>query len=243
MSLQNAFNKNLLYVVDYEYDRNYPGWEGCTCPEYDYCRCTVIENIRASTPYTPTFLIARAFASEIAEQRGVALSMIQQYALERFLRIKLGRDGLDFNTCGGYYGDEMDSIYVNNRDRLWAEYQPLLNCTDDAELIRMVLLLDYGHIPESIQGFTRAFVDIADLQSIEAGNREYLGAMDDRDTVETYAKQWFKPWNITSLDTDIPLCVCRKSGDALVLVDGYHRYSALSTRGSKNVAFFVIVLE
>ena len=243
MSLQNIFNKDLVHRVDCEYDRDYPSWTGCTCSEDDYCRCTMLKNIRMSTPYTPTFVIAKTLAEEVKEQRGEEMSAIQQYALERFLRIKLGQDGLDVRTSPGYYGEEIGPIYVNDRKRLWGEYQPFLNCADDAELMRMILMLDYGYIPESIQGFTRATIDLADLQSIKIGNHEHLNGADDRDTAKTYGLQWFKSWKKDVLDTDIPLCVCRKSGDFLMLVDGYHRYSTLRAKAPKDVTFFVIVLE
>lgn len=131
--------------VSVEYDSyGPPGWDGCECPEDDYCRCSVYEGLRVESVDMDATL---SYATGIPkDQLPESLKSIgRKHGLD-------SPDGYDVYATNGYYGEEYSVSYANrgglqqDLDRWHARH--CVDARDPAALY----LASKGHDPRKMDG-------------------------------------------------------------------------------------------
>jgi len=165
----------------------------------------------------------------------IKLSEIETYCLDRILRIEklYDKDSFEVNTCGGYYGDEIESVHIvyEKRESIKNKLNEISNLSD-VEKIKKVLEYEYGYLLDSIKYAKSAKIVEVPFDSIKIGNESYHSKIKD---FEMY-KDYNGPVAICSSVND---SILRKhpslvnfnkkiieSQDCYRIIDGYHRYSA-----------------
>jgi hypothetical protein len=192
-------NDDFQYDVDLDYDSS----RNCSergCDDEGICRCGRIENARIEGVHS--WEIARKFAT---------LDIIHNHAIERVIS-RFDTDDFDIEVCGGYYGDEIDSVKLasSSIDAL----HKLQGMLTTSEWIEYYLGLENGEVlpQHRNRSWEHAQVPIDDI--VSGRNRADL----DKKRIGFY-----RPY--ISNDSFQPILLCEKKGrDNYKLVDGYHRY-------------------
>lgn len=209
---------NLQYEVEYDYIRS-----ECTCNAYedgDYCRCTTIE--RAWVESVNVSQVVEKFYKRYCSEQ----SEINKYCFDRICTaFKIyDKDHYEVESCGGYYGEEIEGVYFDNENGLLEAFSDLLTLESDIEKIKYVLEIEYGYLLERIKNKTVAKIKMVDTDSIVLPQQEYFVKL-DREVIEDYKNR------------DLPIAVCLKEKELVseffdrynyryILVDGYHRFVA-----------------
>ena len=223
-----AFEKtNLQYDVEYDYDRS-----ACTCDAYedgDYCRCTTIERAWVES-VDVKHIIDKLYTKYCKEH-----SEINEYCFDRIctaLRI-YDKDFYEVETCGGYYGEEIDGVYFEDEEKIFNAYNELLKLESDIEKIKYALKLEYSYLIDRVTNTTSATIEEVATEKIKLPQKEYFVKL-SKEVIEDYK------------DRKLPVAVCIKNKDRFhdvfdtyVLVDGYHRFIANKERATNKI----IVLE
>jgi hypothetical protein len=218
--IKNFEKTNLQYDVEYDYERS-----ACTCDAYergDYCRCTTIE--RAWVESINVKLIVNKLYKKYCQEH----SEINEYCFDRIcsaLRI-YDKNLYEVETCGGYYGEEIDGVYFENEEELVSAYNELLKLESDIEKIKYCLNLEYGYLIDKVKNATLAYIHNIHTGLIKLPQQEYFMRL-SREVLEGYR------------DRKLPVAVCIKNEDKYVLIDGYHRFIANKDKNINNI----IVLE
>lgn len=218
---------NLQYNVEYDYDRSV-----CTCDAYergDYCRCTTIE--RAWVESIDIKEVINKLYTKYCKEH----SEINEYCFERIcVALKIyDKDYYEIETCGGYYGEEVDGVYFENEERVVNAYNELLTLEGDIEKIKYILELEYGYLLDKVAYKTSATIEEVDTEKIKLPQQEYFMKL-SKEVVEDYKNR------------ELPVAVCIKEKDRFheaydryILVDGYHRFVANKDRKMSKI----IVIE
>ena len=196
------------YSLEVEYDERNPCQEGIDCCSNDYCRCGVLENIRVvENPTWDTIHVNLKLKK---------YSTFQLYLIDRILRTNgfYDKDNWDAIAVGGYYGEELGPIYLNNSiaqqvDNNVNEVMSLNNTTAQLEY---VLNLEYGFILPAIKDKEWKIVEV-NKDAISFGNENYYYKL-DKDLIALYK------------DYELPRGVCLNNGGKYRIIDGYHRILA-----------------
>ena len=134
MKKKSIFRKtDLSWIVDYDYDRS-----GCTCgAEYGICRCTTITNTWISK------VNAHEVVNELYRKHSRTDSEIDEYCFERICHAYkiYDNDLYEVETCGGYYGEEVNGVYFENEKEIYDAYNFMISFDTDIEKIRYCLKL------------------------------------------------------------------------------------------------------
>lgn len=218
---------NLQYDVDYDYDRS-----PCTCDAYengDYCRCTTIE--RAWVESINVKLIVNKLYKKYYKEP----SEINEYCFDRICRaLKIyDKNNYEVESCGGYYGEEIDGVYFEDEEKIVNAYNELLKLEGDIEKIKYVLELEYGYLLDRVSNKTSAKIEVVDTEKIKLPQQEYFMRL-SKEVIEEYKNR------------KLPVAVCIKEKDRFyeafdryILIDGYHRFVANKDRNVNKI----IVLE
>jgi hypothetical protein len=222
---------NLQYEVEYDYERSQ-----CTCNAYedgDYCRCTTIE--RAWVESINVHQVIEKFYKKYCPEQ----SKINRYCFDRICTaFKIyDKDHYEVESCGGYYGEEIEGVYFDNESGLLEAFADLLALETDIEKIKYVLEIEYGYLLERIKNKTVAKIEMVNTDSIVLPQQEYFVKL-DREVIEDYKNR------------DLPIAVCLKEKEIVseffdrynyryILVDGYHRF--IANKDKKMMV--VVVLE
>ena len=211
---------NLQYDVEYDYDRS-----ACTCDAYergDYCRCTTIERAWVESIYIKE-IIDKLYAKYCREH-----SEINEYCFERIcVALKIyDKDYYEIETCGGYYGEEVDGVYFENEEKVVNAYNELLKLESDIEKIKYILELEYGYLIDKVKNTASAYILNVNTDIIKLPQQEYFMKL-SKEVIEDYK------------DRKLPIAVCINEKDKYILVDGYHRFIANKDRAANKI----IVLE
>lgn len=202
---------NLQYEVEYDYERSQ-----CTCNAYedgDYCRCTTIE--RAWVESINVHMVIEKFYKKYCPEQ----SKINRYCFDRLCTIfKIyDKDHYEVESCGGYYGEEIEGVYFDDESRLLEAFADLLALETDIEKIKYVLEAEYGYLLERVKNKTVAKIEMVNTDSIVLPQQEYFVKL-DREVIEDYKNR------------DLPIAVCLNEKDSYcdkyILIDGYHRFIA-----------------
>lgn len=202
---------NLQYEVEYDYERSQ-----CTCNAYedgDYCRCTTIE--RAWVESINVHMVIEKFYKKYCPEQ----SKINRYCFDRICTaFKIyDKDHYEVESCGGYYGEEIEGVYFDDESRLLEAFADLLALETDIEKIKYVLEIEYGYLLERVKNKTAAKIEMVNTDSIVLPQQEYFVKL-DREVIEDYKNR------------DLPIAVCLNEKDSYcdkyILIDGYHRFIA-----------------
>jgi hypothetical protein len=198
---------NLQYDVDYDYERS-----ACICNAYardDYCRCTTI---------------GRAWIESIDTERVIDTlynkycgkpSKINEYCFDRIcVALKIyDKENYEIETCGGYYGEEIEGVFFEKEEEIVSAYNELLKLESDIEKIKYCLKLEYQYLIERVANKTSAHIEEIYTKDIVLPQTEYFVRL-SKEVIEEYKNR------------KLPVAVCIKDGDKYVLIDGYHRFAA-----------------
>lgn len=211
---------NLQYEVEYDYERS-----ECTCNAYengDYCRCTTIE--RAWVESINVKLVIKKLYDKYCQEQ----SDMNEYCFDRICTaFKIyDKDYYEVESCGGYYGEEIEGVYFENEKKVVEAFNEVLEFETDIEKIKFVLELEYGYLLNKVSKATVAYILPVPTKHITIPQQEYFKKL-DKEVIENYK------------NTKLPIAVCLEDGGYYKLVDGYHRFVANKDRSTNKI----IILE
>ena len=211
---------NLQYEVEYDYERS-----ECTCNAYengDYCRCTTIDHAWVESIDVKD-IINKLYTKYCKEP-----SEINEYCFDRLCTaLKIyDKDYYTVESCGGYYGDEIEGVYFENEEKLVTAFMQVLALETDIEKIKFILNFEYGYLIDKVSNSTVAYIAKVNTSLIDLPQVEYFFKL-DRTVIEDYKNR------------KLPIAVCTECGGRYGLVDGYHRFVANKDRATNKI----IVLE
>lgn len=217
----NMFKRtNLQYEVEYDYERS-----ECTCNAYedgDYCRCTTIK--RAWVESINVKLVIKKLYDKYCKEP----SDMNEYCFDRICTaFKIyDEDYYIIESCGGYYGEEIEGVYFENESKVVEAFLKVLNFEFDIEKIKFVLELEYGYLLDKVKNATVAYIFPVATKTIDLPQQEYFIKL-DKAVIEDYKNR------------KLPIAVCLECGGRYKLIDGYHRFVANKDRATNQI----IILE
>lgn len=208
---------DLSWIVDYDYNRS-----ACTCDEPYICRCTTIEETWIEK------VNVKEVIEELYRKHSRSDLYIDKYCFDRICyAFKIyDKDLYEIETCGGYYGEEIEGIYFCDEEKIFNAYRDVISFDTAIEKIRYCLKLEYGYLLDCVVSASSANIDELPTWSISIPQKEYFIKV-DKDVIEEYK------------DRALPVAVCVKDGNKFRLIDGYHRFVANKDRDSVEI----IILE
>jgi len=187
--------------IQYDYDTNR---DNCTCE--DYCRCSTIENTEITS--IDLITVAKEFGNVLGKDD------FTEYAINRILTACKMYDSnyWDFRVTGGYYGEEIDGIYIDNTEVSKWMYK-LEEAKTDREKLFVALECEYDYILDDIKGYDNWSIATINKRDIIIGQQDHYRKL-DRMVVESYK------------DFTLPVAVCIEKNGHARLIDGYHRTKA-----------------
>ncbi len=216
----NFKRTNLQWVVDYDYDRS-----ACTCEAYergDYCRCTTIEHAWIDN------VNVNEVIRKLYETHSRTDSDIDAYCFDRICSaFKIyDKDYYEFETCGGYYGEEVDGVYFENEEKIFNAYYEVIALETNIEKIKYCLKLEYNYLIDRVESASFAHILKIAPSAIRLPQTEYFIKLENS-VIEDYK------------DRKLPVAICVRDEKCYRLIDGYHRYIANKDRDKVDI----VVLE
>jgi len=185
----------------------------------DYCRCQVITDARCTNPN-----YYNLYSSVVGKCK---LSPIKKYVLDRVIR-SLNAEDFVVNIRGGYYGEEIDSVTLNEekRDKINAILADLEQM-DDNKAVETSLIFEYGYLLDSVVGKKWRIEKNVPIDNITfGGNYEKI----NRNTTKAYA--------IEMVDNNEygPAVLCLEQSGKFRLIDGRHRLAAAREIGRTTIS-------
>jgi hypothetical protein len=215
------------YHTNYDYDTHRDcGAHGCD--EEGICRCETLENAHVVTVDIPSIvneIYNSIFDNSLSSKRNSAINSIlggvskeiDIYTIDRILRINKAYEpsNWEVQVCGGYYGQEIDDVLLENSvaQKIEDQINEALSIIDLTSRIEYLLMLEYGNILPALQG------------------RQYSIESVERDSIIFGSDEHYRKVNTKSLDHYSDKNYDGIRGIALVkdgkfrLIDGYHRSS------------------
>lgn len=203
--------KSLHCMVNVDYDN---GTNGCDCPANDYCRCSTIENARVNQ-------LGPHYAKDMVDQF-VKGDDLEQLLAFMFFRHCFESDDFEVTTCGGYYGEEIDDVHMNQSgyDKI-VRFNISAKAGDVRALLVMVLTGHYGHIPPEVLKYEKwelISVPISKIMAPEAGMRQVKDI-------------GYNHWDERRFPSFYPGClVIPCCDDKLKIIDGFHRWTNFTSK-------------
>jgi len=207
--------------IEYDYDRvESPDHDEC-CAN-DYCRCTTLEE----------FVLEKVNTKEFINTINDALEINSDLFDKDVAKIcdELKTESFEFNVCGGYYGEELDSVLLEHfiiiklaniysikayrRAKLKKIVSNSENDVDYVldEYVKNILTEEYGYILDSLEKSKFKIVDINTVDIIFPQN-EY--------------NEYIKFQNLSGYKNRKGVCGLVKLIDGKYhVIDGYHRINA-----------------
>jgi hypothetical protein len=215
------------YHTNYDYETHRDcGAHGCD--EEGICRCETLENAHVVTVDIPSIvneIYNSIFDNSLSSKRNSAINSIlggvskeiDIYTIDRILRINKAYEpsNWEVQVCGGYYGQEIDDVLLENSvaQKIEDQINEALSIIDLTSRIEYLLMLEYGNILPALQG------------------RQYSLETVERDSIIFGSDEHYRKVNTKSLDHYSDKNYQGIRGIALVkdgkfrLIDGYHRSS------------------
>lgn len=199
-------------ALDYTYDTYYECQNGSDCCANDYCRCGVLEDLKATVIYP------RKISDTII---GKMPNIVHAYCVDRIVMkavtpyVTHPEDLFDVHACGGYYGQEIGEIKMSSSvgDEIAKKLRMLGEMRSNRERILYVLNNEYGHVLPDVEKAKSWYVKKINFSELEIGQPDHYNSLDGA-VVTAYN------------DCTLPRAVCLKSGDKFRLIDGYHRIAS-----------------
>ena len=203
------------YGVDYDSNSETHENHDELCKD-DYCRCSTMSPVINSIDY-------REISKYIIDNLAITNEKIQ-YCVERICST-LTIEDFECHVCGGYYGQEMDGITIENYkildkleesiDIIVSRKNKLKKLNDVSvsdDKIRNILIMEYGYLLVDLKISTFSIIEI-DTNDIIFPQEEHSKNLND-DKVKSYKNH-----------SGICGIVKEKNGKYKV-IDGYHRITA-----------------
>ena len=215
------------YHTNYDYDA-YRDCGAHGCDEEGICRCETLENAHVVTVDIPSIvneIYNSIFDNSLSSKRNSAINSIlggvskeiDIYTIDRILRINKAYEPTNWEVqvCGGYYGQEIDDVLLENSvaQKIEDQINEALSIIDLTSRIEYLLMLEYGNILPALQG------------------RQYSLETVERDSIIFGSDEHYRKVNTKNLDHYSDKNYDGIRGIALVkdgkfrLIDGYHRSS------------------
>ena len=215
------------YHTNYDYDA-YRNCDAHGCDEEGICRCETLENAHVLTVDIPSIVnevYNSIFDNSLSSKRNSTINSIlggvskeiDIYTIDRILRINKAYEPTNWEVqvCGGYYGQEIDDVLLENSvaQKIENQINEALSIIDLTPRIEYLLMLEYGSILPALQG------------------RQYSIETVERDSIIFCSDEHYRKVNTKSLDHYSDKNYNGIRGIALVkdnryrLIDGYHRSS------------------
>jgi hypothetical protein len=219
--------QNFRYNVNYDYS-DYRNCDAYGCDDEGICRCGTIENAHVLTVDIPSIvneIYANHFDNSLATKRNSTINSIlggvskeiDIYTIDRILRINKAYEPTNWEVqvCGGYYGQEIDDIILEDSvaQKIENQINEALSIIDLTSRIEYLLKLEYGNILPALQG------------------RQYSLETVERDSIIFGSDEHYRKVNTKNLNHYSDKNYQGIRGIALVkdgkfrLIDGYHRSS------------------
>lgn len=219
--MKNSF----LYVVDYDYNTRYSCHES-GCDKEGICRCSEIYNERITN--IDLVSLTEHFYSNIVDTKSKAGKRnqklnklfyggdeIDKYCINRILTIyKVWDKNLWYiNTCGGYYGEEIDSIILKEDlfQKIIEEIDIILLSESISEKVKYIIQLEYGEVLDNLKNQEFEIIEISGVDiDFNLTNPNHLKLVKEKNL------DFYK---------DFPyICgIVKKVENKFKIIDGYHR--------------------
>jgi hypothetical protein len=223
----------MIVGIDFKYSTNYDydTHNNCSahgCNEEGICRCTTLENAHVVTVNIPSIankIYNSIFDNSLSSKRNTTINSIlgdvskdiDIYTIDRILRINKAYESNNWEVqiCGGYYGQEIDDVILENSvaQKIEDQIHEAFSVLDIKSRIEYLLMLEYGKT-------------LPDLK-----NRQYSIETVERDSIIFGSDEHYRKVNTKNLDYYSDKNYTGIRGIALVkdgkfrLIDGYHRSS------------------
>jgi len=202
-----GFPESFLYVVNTDYSRDYHCYEDDSYCE-DICRCSTLSDVCVEDVNLTNIAnyIAKNVVLAPIDSNCNCCEEFFEYAIGRLLVIykMYDCDNWYVEVGGGYYGEEIDDVTIENKDFI----NDVIVCSQlsGSDRIRFVLEKEYGFLLSKLEDVTFSVKNI-NTKNIVMANESY------GEKVTPYSE-----------DFDI-MGVCQEINGKYRLIDGHHRYS------------------
>lgn len=207
MSINNI---DFHYCVDVDYDKTL----GCICGYCDYIiRCSKILHPKVENICEDTF------CDRLKDF--IPKGDIYRYCFEWFIKNanrKNVENMFDVDVCGGYYGEEIDSVYL---ERFFAEdiekfIEKMKKCPIH-ETIEDLLKEEYGYVLPQIR------------------NKDWKSDKISMKNIRFTENKECEEKIIQKYKYREPSCLCQKKGEKYQIIDGRHRYKSAQQRNKRKI--------
>ena len=228
---------NFRYNTEYDYS-DYRDCSAHGCDDEGICRCGTIEDAHVVSVNIPSMvneIHANYFDNTLATKRNSTINNIlggvskeiDIYTIDRILRINKVYEPTNWEVqvCGGYYGQEIDDIILDDSVARKVEDQldKAFDIIDLTERIEYLLMLEYGKILPELKDRKYSIENI-ERDSIIFGSDEHYRK------VNTKSLDHYSDRNYTGIRG-----IALSKNDKFRLIDGYHRSSTSENRTIKLV--------
>jgi hypothetical protein len=220
----DSLRSDFQWEISYDYHMEYSCQE-YGCHEEVICRCgmitdTVVNSVDVSEILNKIY--SAIFDESISTKRNNAINSlwgisedIQRYTIDRILRInKIWKpEYWEVNVCGGYYGQEIDDILLNEElvQKISNQIEESFKIDNLEARIEYLLELENGFLLEKIKVVEVIEVDISDIYFPNKVRKSNLKL----DELDHYSDRKY-----TGIRG-----VVKKDDDKFRVIDGYHRLS------------------
>jgi hypothetical protein len=228
---------NFRYNTEYDYS-DYRDCSAHGCYDEGICRCGTIEDAHVVSVNIPSMvneIHANYFDNTLATKRNSTINNIlggvskeiDIYTIDRILRINKVYEPTNWEVqvCGGYYGQEIDDIILDDSVARKVEDQldKAFDIIDLTERIEYLLMLEYGKILPELKD-RKYSIETIERDSIIFGSDEHYRK------VNTKSLDHYSDRNYTGIRG-----IALSKNDKFRLIDGYHRSSTSENRTIKLV--------
>lgn len=185
------------------------------CNEEGICRCGEIVDTQIID-----FNLITVIGTIIADLR--IDDPVVRFAVERYIRKHVTEDSFEIEVTGGYYGDEIDGIYLRDSQFEW-----FLQHTRK-EILEAALIDEYGILLPKLKDCEYQGISVP-IDDIITPSKKQEKAADDG----SYLKE------IRYLTPLIPIALCFQKGKKYTVIDGYHRIAAARKAKLKTIHILV----
>ncbi len=217
------------------------------CVEYDYyynrdcesygcdsiCRCGQIEDAHVTSVNVTlmTHEIRNSYFSDSASSKrnskinsilGNITDDIDFYTIDRILRINKAyeKSNWEVQVCGGYYGEEIDDIILEDfiAQKIEGQLEEAFNITELSLRIEYLLNLEYGYILPELKGKNYEVVSIERDKIIFGSEGHYKKVASEE--LPHYSDKTYNSFR----------GIVIQKGEQYRIIDGYHRCFASENR-------------
>jgi hypothetical protein len=207
--------------VEVDYARH-SDCENHGCGDEGICRCSTLHDVEVTSIEPKDVLELVCYQFDMDRDSDILI-----YGIDRILKVLKAyeKDSYTVTICGGYYGEEIDGIYLENSDMIEATIKEFLSLSTLKKQVEYLLLLEYGHLLDKLKKCSWSISEVP-TKSIVLGNTAHYKRLETTlvDRYNTY---------------DLIRGVVKKNGNKYHLYDGYHRVAAMSNVGAKKIKVLV----